>query len=97
MALQMTPTAITKVKEVLAQQEPKPTGLRLGVMGGGCSGFSYQMVFETGRRRLQVRQPQRQNHLRLRQLLQRVKHADRTYRIPSASTCDLWVMRPTHR
>jgi iron-sulfur cluster assembly accessory protein len=47
MALQMTPTAITKVKEVLAQQEPKPTGLRLGVMGGGCSGFSYQMVFET--------------------------------------------------
>lgn len=47
MALQLTPTAVTKVKEVLAQQEPQPTGLRIGVMGGGCSGFSYQMVFET--------------------------------------------------
>jgi iron-sulfur cluster assembly accessory protein len=47
MALQLTPTAVTKVKEVLSQQEPKPAGLRIGVMGGGCSGFSYQMTFES--------------------------------------------------
>jgi iron-sulfur cluster assembly accessory protein len=47
MALQLTPMAISKVKEVLEQQEPKPAGLRIGVMGGGCSGFSYQMVFES--------------------------------------------------
>ena len=47
MALQLTETAVTKVKEVLAQQEPKPAGLRIGVVGGGCSGFSYSMVFET--------------------------------------------------
>lgn len=47
MALQLTETAVTKVKEVLSQQEPKPAGLRIGVVGGGCSGFSYQMVFET--------------------------------------------------
>lgn len=47
MGLQLTETAINKVKEVLAQQEPKPVGLRIGVVGGGCSGFSYQMVFET--------------------------------------------------
>jgi iron-sulfur cluster assembly accessory protein len=46
MALQLTPTAVTKVKEIMAQQEPKPLGLRLGVVGGGCSGFSYQMNFE---------------------------------------------------
>jgi iron-sulfur cluster assembly protein len=46
MALQLTDTAVNKVKEVLSQQEPKPAGLRIGVVGGGCSGFSYQMVFE---------------------------------------------------
>jgi iron-sulfur cluster assembly accessory protein len=46
MALQLTDTAVNKVKEVLAQQEPMPAGLRIGVVGGGCSGFSYQMVFE---------------------------------------------------
>jgi len=46
MALQLTSTAVIKVKEIMAQQEPKPLGLRLGVVGGGCSGFSYQMNFE---------------------------------------------------
>lgn len=47
MGLQLTETAINKVKEVLAQQNPKPGGLRIGVVGGGCSGFSYQMQFES--------------------------------------------------
>jgi len=47
MALQLTENAVTKVKEVISQQEPKPAGLRIGVVGGGCSGFSYSMVFET--------------------------------------------------
>lgn len=46
MGLQLTDTAVSKVKEVLAQQDPQPGGLRIGVVGGGCSGFSYQMVFE---------------------------------------------------
>lgn len=46
MALQMTETAVSKVKEVMTQQDPQPTGLRIGVVGGGCSGFSYQMAFE---------------------------------------------------
>ena len=27
-------------------QEPKPAGLRIAVVGGGCSGFSYSMAFE---------------------------------------------------
>ncbi|MFQ5663568.1 MAG: iron-sulfur cluster insertion protein ErpA [Terriglobia bacterium] len=47
MGLQLTETAISKVKEVLAQQNPQPAGLRIGVVGGGCSGFQYQMVFES--------------------------------------------------
>jgi iron-sulfur cluster assembly accessory protein len=46
--LTMTPTAIAKVKEIMAQQDPVPAGLRLGVVGGGCSGFQYSMQFETG-------------------------------------------------
>ena len=44
--LNMTPNAIAKVKEIMAQQNPVPTGLRVGVVGGGCSGFSYSMQFE---------------------------------------------------
>jgi iron-sulfur cluster assembly accessory protein len=44
--LQLTPTAVSKVKEILSQQNPSPAGLRVAVVGGGCSGFSYHMAFE---------------------------------------------------
>jgi iron-sulfur cluster assembly accessory protein len=44
--VQLTPTAVSKVKEILDMQEPKPAGLRIAVVGGGCSGFSYSMAFE---------------------------------------------------
>ncbi len=44
--VQLTETAVTKVREILDTQEPKPTGLRISVVGGGCSGFSYSMAFE---------------------------------------------------
>jgi iron-sulfur cluster assembly accessory protein len=43
-----SPSAIKKIKEIMAQQNPVPAGLRVGVVGGGCSGFSYSMSFETG-------------------------------------------------
>ena len=46
--LTLTPSAIAKVKEIMAQQTPVPSGLRVGVVGGGCSGFSYSMQFENG-------------------------------------------------
>jgi iron-sulfur cluster assembly accessory protein len=46
--LNLTPNAIAKVKEIMAQQDPIPAGLRVGVVGGGCSGFSYNMSFENG-------------------------------------------------
>jgi len=42
----LTTTASSKVKEIMGQQNPVPTGLRIGVVGGGCSGFSYSMSFE---------------------------------------------------
>jgi iron-sulfur cluster assembly accessory protein len=46
--LTLTPNAVSKVKEIMAQQDPIPAGLRVGVVGGGCSGFSYNMSFENG-------------------------------------------------
>jgi iron-sulfur cluster assembly accessory protein len=42
----LTDAAITKVKEIMATQDPVPAGLRIGVVGGGCSGFQYSMSFE---------------------------------------------------
>lgn len=42
----LTPVAVAKVKEIMSQQDPVPSGLRIGVVGGGCSGFSYSMSFE---------------------------------------------------
>jgi iron-sulfur cluster assembly accessory protein len=44
--VQLTETAVGKVHEILDAQEPKPAGLRISVVGGGCSGFSYSMAFE---------------------------------------------------
>ena len=46
MAVTMTPAAVAKVKEIMESQDPKPAAVRLGVRGGGCSGFSYSMQFE---------------------------------------------------
>lgn len=45
-AVNLTENAIAKVKEILEMQDPKPAGLRIAVVGGGCSGFSYSMSFE---------------------------------------------------
>lgn len=42
----LTPVAVDKVREILEQQDPKPAGLRVAVVGGGCSGFQYHMAFE---------------------------------------------------
>ena len=42
----LTPSAAVKVREIMATQDPLPAGLRIGVVGGGCSGFQYSMSFE---------------------------------------------------
>src|SRR5258707_13593615 len=44
--ISLTPNAVVKVKEIMGQQNPVPACLRIGVVGGGCSGFSYSMSFE---------------------------------------------------
>ena len=46
--INITPTAVEKVKTVMEQEkESMPQGgLRIYVQGGGCSGFSYGMVLD---------------------------------------------------
>jgi iron-sulfur cluster assembly accessory protein len=44
--LMLTDSAAAKVREIMATQDPLPAGLRIGVVGGGCSGFQYSMSFE---------------------------------------------------
>ena len=44
--VKLTDAAIGKVREIMATQDPLPAGLRIGVVGGGCSGFQYSMSFE---------------------------------------------------
>jgi len=41
----LTPDAIAKVKSILSEQKEE-AGLRIAVLGGGCSGFQYQMTLE---------------------------------------------------
>jgi iron-sulfur cluster assembly accessory protein len=44
--VQLTEVAANKVKEIMGQQNPAPSALRVAVVGGGCSGFSYHMAFD---------------------------------------------------
>jgi iron-sulfur cluster assembly accessory protein len=44
--VKLTDAAVAKVREIMATQDPLPAGLRIGVVGGGCSGFQYSMSFE---------------------------------------------------
>src|SRR5260370_29151203 len=47
--LQLTERAIERVRIAMAKEgvSPEEGGLRLGVMGGGCSGLSYSIKFDT--------------------------------------------------
>ena len=44
--INITPAAASEMRRLVAQQNRKNAGLRVGVKGGGCSGLSYTMQFE---------------------------------------------------
>jgi len=47
MALQISERAAQEVQRVISDQEmPEGTVLRVGVTGGGCSGFQYSLGFD---------------------------------------------------
>ena len=47
--LNLTPTAATKVRELMAEEpDAGSLVLRVAIQGGGCSGFQYGLGFDTG-------------------------------------------------
>src|SRR5271168_3317397 len=48
-SVQLTDRAVKRVRIAMAKEgiSPEEGGLRLGVMGGGCSGLSYSIKFDT--------------------------------------------------
>ncbi len=47
MSVTLTPAAANKVRDLMAQPEQsEATGLRVKVVGGGCSGLSYSIALE---------------------------------------------------
>ena len=45
-ALALTEIAVEKVKEVMNREGLKDGGLRVSIVGGGCSGFQYNLGFD---------------------------------------------------
>lgn len=43
----LTDTAVEKVRELIAGEEEDGLALRMAVRPGGCSGFSYEMYFDS--------------------------------------------------
>jgi len=48
MAVSLSESAAKEVKKIITDQNlPEDTVLRVGVQGGGCSGFAYSLNFDT--------------------------------------------------
>jgi iron-sulfur cluster assembly protein len=41
MAIAVSDRAVAEIKKAAGQRAKRPTGLRVGIRGGGCTGFSY--------------------------------------------------------
>ena len=46
--INVTPTAASKISELLAEENKEGAGLRVFVQGGGCSGFQYGLMIDEG-------------------------------------------------
>jgi iron-sulfur cluster assembly protein len=47
-AIEVTPKAVEAIKKQIAKRGVPDTSLRVGIRGGGCSGFSYVIEFHDG-------------------------------------------------
>ena len=47
-AISVTPKAVEMIKKQIQKRGVQNTALRLGIRGGGCSGFSYVIEFHDG-------------------------------------------------
>jgi len=46
--INVTPSAATKINELLIEEQKTNAGLRVFVQGGGCSGFQYGLMIDEG-------------------------------------------------
>ncbi|RMH03552.1 MAG: iron-sulfur cluster assembly accessory protein [Planctomycetota bacterium] len=45
--ISLSPAAVAEIKRLMAEHKlPETAGVRVGVKGGGCSGFSYTLNFD---------------------------------------------------
>jgi iron-sulfur cluster insertion protein len=44
--IDLTPAAAAKINQIITQEANGETALRMRVVGGGCSGFQYQLMLE---------------------------------------------------
>ena len=51
MAIEITDNAIQEIRRLLEKEGISVGGLRVGVKGGGCSGLSYNLGFDTEARK----------------------------------------------
>jgi iron-sulfur cluster assembly protein len=47
MAIEITDQALDEVRRRMAKEQINAAGMRVGVKGGGCSGLSYNLSFES--------------------------------------------------
>jgi iron-sulfur cluster assembly accessory protein len=52
--LTVTESAVAKLKDLIAKEGSEAQGLRVRVRGGGCSGYEYQLAFDSPREGDQV-------------------------------------------
>ena len=48
MLINVTPSAASKISELLTEENKVEAGLRVFVQGGGCSGFQYGLMIDEG-------------------------------------------------
>lgn len=46
-AVTLTPSAVDKIRQLLVAEDDPSLALRMAVRAGGCSGFSYEMYFDS--------------------------------------------------